>query len=87
MPSLHAADALIVGYCMALSCRRVWAKALWAIWPLWVWFCVIATANHYVLDVLAGIAVAVFSLLVTGGLPRIVRAVGRTVDPAIANLL
>jgi hypothetical protein len=87
MPSLHAADALIVGYCLALSCRSLWAKALWALWPLWVWFCVIATANHYVLDVLAGIAVAVFSLLVTGGLPRIVRAVGRTVDPAIANLL
>jgi len=87
MPSLHAADALIVGYCLALSCRRLWAKALWAIWPLWVWFCVIATANHYVLDVLAGIAVAVLSLLVTGGLPRIARAFGRTVDPAIANLL
>jgi membrane-associated phospholipid phosphatase len=48
---------------------------------------VIATANHYVLDVLAGIAVAVFSLLVTGGLPRIARAFGKTVDPAIANLL
>ena len=87
MPSLHAADALIVGYCLAQSCRSLWAKVLWAIWPLWVWFCVIATANHYVLDVLAGIAVAVFSLIVTGGLPRIARAIARTVDPAIANLL
>ena len=87
MPSLHAADALIVGYCLALSCRRVWAKALWMVWPLWVWFCVVATANHYVLDVLAGIAVAVFSLLVTAGLPKVVRAAGRTAGPAIANLL
>jgi hypothetical protein len=87
MPSLHAADALIVGYCLAQCCRSLWAKALWTVWPLWVWFCVIATANHYVLDVLAGIAVAVFSLLVTGGLPKIARAFGRTVDPAIANLL
>lgn len=87
MPSLHAADALIVGYCLALSCRRWWAKALWAMWPLWVWFCVVATANHYVLDVLAGIAVAVFSLLATAGARRIFRAAGRTLDPAIANLL
>ncbi len=87
MPSLHAADALIVGYCVALSCRSLWARALWAIWPLWVWFCVIATANHYVLDVLAGIAVAVFSLLVTSFGPRIFRALNRTLDPAIANLL
>ena len=83
MPSLHAADALIVGYCLALSCRHWWAKALWAVWPLWVWFCVIATANHYVLDVLAGIAVAVFSLLVTAGVPKVLRTLG----PTIADLL
>ncbi|MDX6480428.1 MAG: hypothetical protein QOG85_938 [Gaiellaceae bacterium] len=83
MPSLHAADALIVGYCLALSCRRLWAKALWLMWPLWVWFCVVATANHYVLDVLAGIAVAVLSLLATASVPK----VARTVGPAIANLL
>jgi membrane-associated phospholipid phosphatase len=57
------------------------------LWPLWVWFCVIATANHYVLDVLAGIAVAMFSLLVTAGAPRIFRPRERTLDPAIANLL
>jgi membrane-associated phospholipid phosphatase len=81
MPSLHAADALIVGYCMALSCRSLWAKALWTMWPLWVWFCVIATANHYVLDVLAGIAVAAFSLLVTGGLLRILVSDRPAVDP------
>jgi hypothetical protein len=87
MPSLHAADALIVGYCLAVSCRRLWAKALWALWPLWVWFCVVATANHYLLDVLAGIAVAVVSLFATAGLPKVVRAAGRTVGPSIANLL
>jgi len=87
MPSLHAADALIVGYCLAMSCRRLWAKALWMLWPLWVWFCVVATANHYVLDVLAGIAVAVLSLFATAGLHRIARGIGRTVRPAIANLL
>jgi membrane-associated phospholipid phosphatase len=87
MPSLHSADALIVGVCLAMCCRSVWAKALWLMWPLWVWFCVIATANHYVLDVFAGIVVAVFSLLATGGAFRFGRDVGRTVDPAIANLL
>ena len=58
MPSLHAADALIVGSSSSRTCRTLWAKALWALWPLWVWFCVIATANHYLLDVLAGIVVA-----------------------------
>ena len=64
MPSLHAADALIVGYVLFKACRHWWSKALWALWPAWVWFCVMATANHYLLDVLAGILVAIVSLLV-----------------------
>jgi membrane-associated phospholipid phosphatase len=87
MPSLHSADALIVGYCLAMSCRRWWSRALWLLWPVWVWFCVIATANHYVLDVLAGIAVAVVALLVTAGAPKFFRSVARALPPAIANLL
>ena len=33
MPSLHAADALIVGIVLAVVCRRWWAKLFWAIWP------------------------------------------------------
>jgi hypothetical protein len=86
MPSLHAADALIVGCFLALSCRRLWAKALWTLWPLWVWFCVIATANHYVLDVLAGIAVALVSLTATASAPRVAERL-RAAGPAIANLL
>jgi membrane-associated phospholipid phosphatase len=86
MPSLHAADALIVGWFMVKTSRTIWAKALWALWPVWVWFCVIATANHYVLDVLAGIAVAVVSLLATAWLPKLFGRL-RAVGPAIANLL
>jgi membrane-associated phospholipid phosphatase len=86
MPSLHAADALIVGWFMVVTSRTLWAKALWALWPLWVWFCVIATANHYLLDVLAGIAVALAALLATALLPRL-RARLRGVGPVIANLL
>src|SRR5262249_41645721 len=38
MPSLHAADALIVGISLALICRAWWAKILWLLWPAWVWF-------------------------------------------------
>jgi membrane-associated phospholipid phosphatase len=86
MPSLHAADALIVGFFLVSTSRTIWAKALWALWPIWVWFCVIATANHYVLDVVAGIAVAVVSLLATGCLPRLFERL-RAAGPAIANLL
>jgi membrane-associated phospholipid phosphatase len=86
MPSLHAADALIVAWFLVASSRTVWAKALWAFWPVWVWFCVVATANHYLLDVLAGIGVAVASLLATTSAPRLVGRL-RGLGPVIANLL
>jgi membrane-associated phospholipid phosphatase len=86
MPSLHAADALIVAYFLVSTCRTIWAKALWALWPLWVWFSVVATANHYVLDVLAGIGVAVAALLATAWMPRLFGRL-RAAGPVIANLL
>jgi hypothetical protein len=57
MPSLHAADALIVGITLAVLVRPVWLKALWLAWPVWVWFAVMATANHFWLDIAAGVAV------------------------------
>ncbi|HKH32098.1 MAG TPA: phosphatase PAP2 family protein [Gaiellaceae bacterium] len=59
MPSLHSADALIVGVVMATIVRRAWAKALWLAWPAWVWFAVMATGNHFWLDVVAGVALAI----------------------------
>jgi membrane-associated phospholipid phosphatase len=86
MPSLHAADALIVGFFLVSTSRTIWAKALWALWPLWVWFCVIATANHYLLDVVAGIGVAVAALLAITLAPRLFARL-RGLGPAIANLL
>src|SRR5690348_9175443 len=69
MPSLHAADALIVGIVLFAVCRNWFGKAVWAIWPLWVWFSVMATGNHFWLDVLAGIVVALVSLGVIYGRP------------------
>jgi len=63
MPSLHAADALIVGVVLAMLVRRrVW-KALWLVWPLWVWFAVMATGNHFWLDVFAGVVLASITLV------------------------
>jgi hypothetical protein len=64
MPSLHAADALIVGIVLASVCRRRWMKALWLLWPGWVWFSVMATGNHFWLDCLAGSAVALLAMAV-----------------------
>jgi membrane-associated phospholipid phosphatase len=64
MPSLHAADALVLGVVLAFVCRSWWAKAFWALWPAWVWFAVMATGNHFWLDCVAGMAVALAALAV-----------------------
>jgi PAP2 superfamily. len=82
MPSLHAADSLIVGVVMVTVCRHWWAKVLWALWPAWVWFCVMATANHFAVDVIAGIGVALVAFAIIALAPRVAR---RSVS--IANLL
>jgi membrane-associated phospholipid phosphatase len=58
MPSLHSADALIVGVGLALLVRSRAMKAVWLLWPLAVWFSVLATGNHFWLDIVGGIVVA-----------------------------
>jgi membrane-associated phospholipid phosphatase len=63
MPSLHAADALIVGLVLFSVCRTRLAKAIWLLWPAWVWFSVMATGNHFWLDVVAGVVVAAIALI------------------------
>jgi membrane-associated phospholipid phosphatase len=61
MPSLHAMDAFIVGVVMFGLVRSRLAKALWVAWPIWVSFSVISTGNHYWLDILAGIVLALLT--------------------------
>jgi len=64
MPSLHAADSLIVGVILFSVCKHWWSKALWALWPGWVWFSVMATGNHFWLDCLAGSLVALLAMAI-----------------------
>lgn len=69
MPSLHAADSLIVGAVLAILSKHWWAKLFWSIWPAWVWFVVMATGNHFWVDCVAGVAVALISMAIVYGRP------------------
>jgi membrane-associated phospholipid phosphatase len=71
MPSLHAMDAFIVGIVMAGLCRSRLAKALWLAWPAWVAFAVISTGNHYWLDVVAGILLAIATAIALRRVPTL----------------
>jgi membrane-associated phospholipid phosphatase len=64
MPSLHAADALIVGLVLFSVCRNRFFKAAGLLWPAWVWFAVMGTGNHFWLDVVAGVVVAAIALVI-----------------------
>ena len=49
---------------MAITCGMadlLSAKTIWLLWPAWVWFSVMATGNHFWLDVVAGVVVAVIA--------------------------
>jgi membrane-associated phospholipid phosphatase len=64
MPSLHVMDAFIVGVMLFAVVRRPLLRTLWLVWPAWVAFAVLATANHYWLDIAAGVAIALVTAVV-----------------------
>lgn len=54
VPSMHVCFATMTGWSMVkLVQRRVW-KIVWALYPLWITFVVVATGNHYFTDVFLG---------------------------------
>jgi membrane-associated phospholipid phosphatase len=63
VPSMHVAFALLIAGPSALIVKRKAAKALWVLYPLVVAFVVVVTGNHWVMDALAGAAVAATAAL------------------------
>lgn len=59
MPSLHVAWSLWCTVAMLPTVRHCWLKALLVADPIVTTFVVIVSANHYFLDVLAGVVVLV----------------------------
>jgi hypothetical protein len=59
MPSLHVGEALIVGTALcAYPSTPTRSHALFLLYPTLILLAVVATANHYLLDALAGLVVA-----------------------------
>jgi membrane-associated phospholipid phosphatase len=54
VPSMHVCFAVIIGWSMARLVRRRAVKLIWALYPLVVTFVVVATANHFLMDVFLG---------------------------------
>jgi len=57
MPSVHCAWALWCACALVPRLRRRWAKVLAALYPVTTVTAIVVTANHYLLDAVAGFAV------------------------------
>jgi hypothetical protein len=69
MPSLHVGWAAWCGWQLARLGRRWWTRALGAGYPVLIVVVVVGTANHFVLDAVAGLAVLAAGLLCARVLP------------------
>jgi len=59
VPSLHAGFAVAVSFALAaMATRRRWKVAAW-LWAPTIALAVVATGNHFVTDIAAGVVVTV----------------------------
>ncbi|HUZ30152.1 MAG TPA: phosphatase PAP2 family protein [Solirubrobacteraceae bacterium] len=63
VPSMHVCFAVVIGVSMARLVRHRTVRVLWYLYPLLVTFVVVATANHYLVDVFLGAITAAVSAL------------------------
>jgi hypothetical protein len=80
VPSLHVGFAFAIGFAVAAAVRHRWAKALALAWGPLVTVAVVATGNHYLFDVAAGLLVTAFAF----GLTRERRQIGHAIGGALA---
>jgi membrane-associated phospholipid phosphatase len=75
VPSLHVGFAVAVGLALARVVEPRWAKGLALLWGPLVSLSVVATGNHYLFDIGAGLAVTALGFAV--GRTRIARLAWR----------
>jgi membrane-associated phospholipid phosphatase len=87
VPSLHVGFAFAVGIALAVVARRWWSRTLALLWGPTVALAVVATGNHFLFDIAAGLLVAAAGFLVGRAASRHrshLRAAGcRTSDKSI----
>ena len=63
-PSLHFGWDLLVGIALVAYARSLWARALGVAMPVAMAIAVVLTANHWIIDVAAGAALAIIGLAI-----------------------
>ena len=70
MPSLHAGWDLLVGMALFAAASGILLRVIGCVLPVLMAVAVVATANHYVLDVVAGLALVLVSRVIAVRLER-----------------
>jgi PAP2 superfamily len=71
VPSLHCGFALAVSLSLAGAVRHGWSRALALAWAPTIFLAVVATGNHYLFDIVAGVAITGVGYALAQHLPRI----------------
>jgi hypothetical protein len=79
MPSLHFGWALWCGLLIYRHARRRWVRTLGLLYPALILVVVMGTANHYLLDCVAGGTVVLLGRLLTSPLQRLAARVRRRI--------
>jgi membrane-associated phospholipid phosphatase len=72
VPSLHAGFAFAVGFALAAAARRRPLKLLALLWGPLVSLSVVATGNHYLFDIVAGLLVTALGYVIGRAVERVV---------------
>jgi membrane-associated phospholipid phosphatase len=70
MPSLHAGWDLLVGIAIFTAASSTWLKVVACLMPAAMMYAVVATANHFVVDVFAGVVLVLVGHLAALALER-----------------
>jgi hypothetical protein len=86
MPSLHVGWSTWSALAVWPLLRHRWAKVLWALYPVTIFFCIVVTANHWILDAVGGWVVLGLGYLSALAVERVLarrrrRIVGTDVSP------
>jgi membrane-associated phospholipid phosphatase len=73
MPSLHVGWSTWSALAVWPLLRRTWAKVLWALYPVSIFFCIVVTANHWILDAIGGWVVLALGYLGAVGIAAVLR--------------
>jgi hypothetical protein len=70
VPSLHVGFAVAIGVAIAAAVRHPVVKVVWLLWGPAIGLAVVATGNHYVFDIAAGVVAAGLGYLLGAAVAR-----------------